>query len=505
VKAEVEGYRALGGQQLALQTARNIAPEGLRAVLAGQRAFVYSGHGNAAFGGRHTLAFVAPNGGLSVIQAAQLADLISAHAPVRGGGLRLVVLNACETRDLAWALIEVGVPDVVCWETEVDTEAATPFGIKLIEQWAATGGDAAAAFERAKEHVLEHVKVETTLDGAGLEAEAQRFEFRDPHVLVKGESRCAGAGVPVHMSRERELPPDVFISLRHGEAASEARALQTALRARSISTYINDSASGVNMGVEIANKLATCRLAIVMGSETYGVKTGAINSTFEQMQMIMGSKSDAFFLVKMCEEFQEPFTRMQFGPAVVYHQWMSGAPMPGDLVDKIVARLRDIIYGDSGSNCSRSGPPSLLLSLAVAGGGGAAAAVTAASSSSGSGGGGGGDDGGGTTAEIQAAIDDGSMFRWDEMLGGLPYAAPTSPLSSSSSWVSSGTASDSDGDVTLEVTMEGQEAGGVTIETAFAWLKRTTRQLGEGREIEDSGRGECQRATRPARPRLRSR
>jgi hypothetical protein len=78
----------------------------------------------------------------------------------------------------------------------------------------------------------------------------------------------------------------------------------------------------------------------------------------------------------------------------------------------------------------------------------------------------------------------------------LLHAQP--PLSDSSdTGASSDAASDwseSESGVTLEVTMEGQEEGGATIETAFAWLKRTTRQLGAGREMEDSGRGDHQRA-----------
>ena len=90
-------------------------------------------------------------------------------------------------------------------------------------------------------------------------------------------------GVHSRMSRERELPPDVFISLRYGEAGAEARALQAALRARGISAYINDSESGVNMFEEIGNKMAGCTMAVVMGSVTYGKKTDSPNSTFQQI------------------------------------------------------------------------------------------------------------------------------------------------------------------------------------------------------------------------------
>jgi hypothetical protein len=185
------------------------------------------------------------------------------------------------------------------------------------------------------------------------------------------------------MSRERELPPDVFISLQYGEAGAEARALRAALRTRGIITYINDSESGVNMGKEIAEELAACHLAVVMGSETYGVKGGAINSTFKEMHMIMDEKEDEFFLIKMCDQFQEASTRLQFGPAVVSHEWMRGAAMPSDLVDKIVMRLRCICGGGSGSDASAS-PRIVLVEQGAgamvggsAGAGGAAARLNA--------------------------------------------------------------------------------------------------------------------------------
>ena len=95
---------------------------------------------------------------------------------------------------------------------------------------------------------------------------------------------------------------DIFISFRYTESLTEACVLKNVLESKGISVYINDSHSGVNMAAEIAEKLEKCTLVVIMGTETYGVKTKSINSTFEELQFIYENKQ--FFLVKMCREFK---------------------------------------------------------------------------------------------------------------------------------------------------------------------------------------------------------
>ena len=95
---------------------------------------------------------------------------------------------------------------------------------------------------------------------------------------------------------------DIFISFRYTESLTEACVLKNVLESKGISVYINDSHSGVNMAAEIAEKLEKCTLVVIMGTETYGVKTKSINSTFEELQFTYENKQ--FFLVKMCREFK---------------------------------------------------------------------------------------------------------------------------------------------------------------------------------------------------------
>jgi hypothetical protein len=132
----------------------------------------------------------------------------------------------------------------------------------------------------------------------------------------------------------------IFISLRFAEAGKEAEALKTALEARGISTFLCAVQAGGDIAREIVNALHGCQLAIIMGTRTYGKDTGVGFSTFEELRFI--HKKKPFFLIKMCEMFEEPETVFRLGDSVSWFQWISGRPMPEDLVPKIVEKLASI-------------------------------------------------------------------------------------------------------------------------------------------------------------------
>ena len=92
------------------------------------------------------------------------------------------------------------------------------------------------------------------------------------------------------------------------------------------------------MWSEIAEQLEHCKLVVVMGSETYGQRTASINSTFEELQFILSEGKD-FFLIKMCDRFKCPHTRMAFGSGIVYKHWAPGTDMPPGLVTDVVQAL----------------------------------------------------------------------------------------------------------------------------------------------------------------------
>jgi hypothetical protein len=133
----------------------------------------------------------------------------------------------------------------------------------------------------------------------------------------------------------------IFISLRFAEAGKEAEALKSALEARGISAFLCAVHPGGDICREVVNALHGCQLAIIMGTRTYGKDTGAGFSTFEELRFIHGQKKP-FFLIKMCERFEEPETTFRLDSSVSYFQWFSGRPMPNDLVPKILEKLTSI-------------------------------------------------------------------------------------------------------------------------------------------------------------------
>jgi 3-deoxy-D-manno-octulosonate 8-phosphate phosphatase KdsC-like HAD superfamily phosphatase len=132
----------------------------------------------------------------------------------------------------------------------------------------------------------------------------------------------------------------IFISLRFAEAGKEAEALKCALEARGISAFLCAVHPGGDIACEIVHALHGCQLAIIMGTRTYGKNTGVGFSTFEELRFIHTKKP--FFLIKMCEMFEEPETVFRLGDSVMYFLWLSGHPIPTDLVDKIIEKLTSV-------------------------------------------------------------------------------------------------------------------------------------------------------------------
>lgn len=130
----------------------------------------------------------------------------------------------------------------------------------------------------------------------------------------------------------------VFLSLRFEEAGNEAGALKHALEERGISTFLWKDLPGEEGLPEIINAMSCCQLTVIMGSKKYGKNTNAGFSTSEELRFIQDEKKP-FFLVKMCEIFEENETRFRLNDSISFLQWLPGASMPEDLVSTIIERL----------------------------------------------------------------------------------------------------------------------------------------------------------------------
>ena len=100
--------------------------------------------------------------------------------------------------------------------------------------------------------------------------------FAAPHGI---QQVSVASGGPAGAAATNTLThPPVFISLRYAEATAEAVQLRDALLEKGVVAYINDSAPGDNMFKEIATAVRHCKLAVIMGTRTYGQETASINS-----------------------------------------------------------------------------------------------------------------------------------------------------------------------------------------------------------------------------------
>ena len=135
----------------------------------------------------------------------------------------------------------------------------------------------------------------------------------------------------------------IFISLRFAEAQSEACALQAALRTEGLDSFICDEPPGSELQQTVIDALYGCSLVIILGTQTYGRKTMSTFSTYEELRAIIAEKMP-FFLVKMCPEFSENFTRFNLPTTIAYYQWQPASiedrsVAPPALVAQIIARL----------------------------------------------------------------------------------------------------------------------------------------------------------------------
>ena len=101
---------------------------------------LFAGHTNVVSGTRDklTIGLTLPGGQLQPPPQGAFIELLSKHSPRQGGQLSLVMLNGCESLQLATALRANGLQHVVCWRTIVIDGAARIFSrnfFKVREQW----------------------------------------------------------------------------------------------------------------------------------------------------------------------------------------------------------------------------------------------------------------------------------------------------------------------------------------------------------------------------------
>ena len=90
-------------------------------------------------------------------------------------------------------------------------------------------------------------------------------------------------------------------------------------------------------------------MAVILGTETYGQRTGSSFSTFQELRYIIND-GKPFFLVKMCPAFLVPEARFRLSDDISFYPWRpatdaESAIAPPDLVQQIGSRLEEVVNG----------------------------------------------------------------------------------------------------------------------------------------------------------------
>ena len=148
---------------------------------------------------------------------------------------------------------------------------------------------------------------------------------------------------------------DIFISLRLEEAKDEAKELKAMIERKrpDVRCFLSgDNPNGEDLTDIISNALATSKMAIIMGSKTYGKKTKSHYSTSHEMKFI-NNKEKPIFLLKMCEEWEENQFIFMIGDRK-FHRW--NGQVTEALVDEILKRYAQVnspeMAGQAGAGTS---------------------------------------------------------------------------------------------------------------------------------------------------------
>jgi hypothetical protein len=160
----------------------------------------------------------------------------------------------------------------------------------------------------------------------------------------------------------------VFVSVRVNEEAGEdaANKLKDALEAAGISCFVCGGAlPGDELAAQIARALAACELFVVLGTIGFGQEGETRFSTREELQFAV-EHNKPIFLIKRCDEFADPLTRLYLPASMAHQVWDPCTDMPEDLVGKIKAKLEaaaDIAPSDAEQMCVSHSFLSALLEL----------------------------------------------------------------------------------------------------------------------------------------------
>ena len=147
-----------------------------------------------------------------------------------------------------------------------------------------------------------------------------------------------GSSDPAHSAKHV-----VFASMRfaNGQPLPEAIELREALKERGVHLKIVELTAGADINQEVFYSIEHAEAFMVFGTSNYGEKTPNPACTYFESEYARnaGKKMILLRMIPWEQTFDHLQARVMFGMNSLALSWMEEAPMPGDLVDGIVAAL----------------------------------------------------------------------------------------------------------------------------------------------------------------------
>ena len=102
---------------------------------------------------------------------------------------------------------------------------------------------------------------------------------------------------------------DIFITLRFiAWCITRGECIKELLEAVGFTVYLASLLAGDNIDDDVIENLHTSKMALILGSETYGEATKSKVNTKKELGFIL-DKEKPFFLLKMCKHFNQLIRR----------------------------------------------------------------------------------------------------------------------------------------------------------------------------------------------------
>lgn len=166
--------------------------------------------------------------------------------------------------------------------------------------------------------------------------------------MARATASAANNAAASRDTADKAGAPAIYISAREDEASVETHALQRALSAHAVTSFVCDIPQWEDFEGASRAALRDCEMVVILGTAGYGCKRADGPGTFEELRTILQTKKP-FFLAKMCDAFEVAETLFRLPSTISYFPWPSidviheeRRMLPMGLVAQVLQRLKAI-------------------------------------------------------------------------------------------------------------------------------------------------------------------